>query len=437
MEYKVVDRFLTGNVKLYDQFDFINDQLADVNDTKNLDWFLISLVIGISGFGSLIIYSTQIYKQGTDWQSQLIMVVIGSIILLALSNYRYELLLKYHWITYAITNLLLVAVIFAGETINGAQSWINILGFQFQPSEFAKVGLIISLSALLHYRDASKLAHFLPIIGTVALPWVLIMIQPDLGTGLVFGAISLTMLYWANANLGWILLILSPLISAFLFNIVFPIWLIFVIAMILIAWFTLPHHFKSLWALVTLFVNYTAGQLGHILWDLLKPYQKDRLTLFLTPEKDPLGGGYHLIQSRIAIGSGKISGNGFLEATQTHLNFVPEQHTDFIYSAIADQFGFIGGVAILIVYWLICWRLVMIAMRSRDNFGSLLAIGVLAMIAFQTIINIGMTMGLAPITGIPLPFLSYGRSSLLTNFIAFGLVEAVANARIMKIGKSR
>lgn len=406
-----------------------------MNDTKNLDWFLITLVIGISSFGSLIIYSTQIYQEGIDWQNQLIMVVMGSIILLTLSNYPYELLLKYHWITYGITNLFLMAVIFFGTTVNGAQSWINIFGFQFQPSEFAKVGLIISLSALLHYRDASKLTNFLPVIVTVGIPWILIMLQPDLGTGLVFGAITLTMLYWANANLGWILLILSPLISAFLFNIIFPIWLIFVIAMILIAWFTLPYNFKNIWALVTLFVNYTAGQLGHIFWDLLKPYQKDRLTLFLTPEKDPLGGGYHLIQSRIAIGSGKITGNGFLEATQTHLNFVPEQHTDFIYSAIADQFGFIGSVIILIIYWLICWRLVMIAMRSRDNFGSLLAIGVLAMIAFQTIINIGMTMGLAPITGIPLPLLSYGRSSLLTNFIAFGLVEAVANARIMKIGK--
>ncbi len=408
-----------------------------MNETKNLDWFLFTLVIGISSFGSLIIYSTQIYKNGTDWQSQLIMVVIGSFILISLSQYRYELLLKYHWITYAITNTLLLAVIFVGKTINGAQSWINIAGFQFQPSEFAKVGLIISLSALLHYRDASKLLHFLPVMATVGLPWVLIMIQPDLGTGLVFGAITLTMLYWANANLGWILLILSPLVSAFLFNIFLPSWLIFIPAMILIAWFTLPPRFKHIWALATLTVNYTAGKLGDVLWHLLQPYQKDRLTLFLQPEKDPLGGGYHLIQSRIAIGSGKIFGNGFLDATQTHLNFVPEQHTDFIYSAIADQFGFIGAMAVIIIYWLICWRLVMIAMESRDNFGSLLAVGVLGMIAFQTIINIGMTMGLAPITGIPLPFLSYGRSSLLTNFIAFGLVEAVANARIMKLPKSR
>ncbi|AFZ54686.1 rod shape-determining protein RodA [Cyanobacterium aponinum UTEX 3222] len=391
---------------------------------RSLDWFLITLVVGISGFGSLIIYTTQLYKQGSDWQQQLIMVVIGSAILLGLSYFPYELLLKFHWFTYGFTNLLLVAVIFFGTTINGAQSWIYIGSFNFQPSEFAKIGLIITLAALLHFRDASRVSRLFPIASTVALPWLLIMAQPDLGTGLVFGAITFTMLYWANANLGWILLILSPLVSAFLFNLFLPAWLIFTVVMIIIAWFTLPRG--AIWALITLTVNYMAGILGHILWDLLKPYQKDRLTLFLDPEKDPLGGGYHLIQSRIAIGSGELWGNGLFEGTQTHLNFVPEQHTDFIFSAIGDQLGFVGAIATLIVYWFICLRLVIIANRARDDFGSLIAIGVLGMIAFQTIINIGMTIGLAPITGIPLPLLSYGRSSLLSNFIAFGIVEAIA-----------
>lgn len=396
-----------------------------MNNTKrSLDWLLITLVVGLSGFGSLIIYTIQLYRQGTDWQQQLIMVVIGTAILLGLSYFRYELLLKYHWITYILTNLLLVAVIFFGTTVNGAQSWIYIGSFNFQPSEFAKVGLIITLAALLHRRDASRVSRLIPITATVALPWLLIMAQPDLGTGLVFGAITLTMLYWANADLGWILLILSPLISAFLFNLLLPVWFIFVVAMILIAWFTLPRG--AIWALITLTVNYLAGVLGHVLWDLLKPYQKDRLTLFLDPEKDPLGGGYHLIQSRIAIGSGEFWGNGLFQGTQTHLNFVPEQHTDFIFSAIGDQLGFVGAIAILLLYWLICLRLLLIASNARDDFGSLLAIGVLGMIAFQTIINLGMTIGLAPITGIPLPLLSYGRSSLLSNFIAFGLVEAIA-----------
>jgi rod shape determining protein RodA len=178
--------------------------------------------------------------------------------------------------------------------------------------------------------------------------------------------------------------------------------------------------------------NFVAGSLGGLLWGLLKEYQKERLTLFLHPEKNPLGGGYQLIQSRIAIGSGELWGKGLYQGTQTQLNFIPEQHTDFIFSAVGEELGFIGSMGVLIVIWLICLRLVIIACRAKENFGSLIAIGVLSMIAFQTIINIGMTVGLAPITGIPLPWMSYGRSSLLTNFIALGLVESIANYRPRK-----
>jgi rod shape determining protein RodA len=166
-----------------------------------------------------------------------------------------------------------------------------------------------------------------------------------------------------------------------------------------------------------------------MVWSLLKDYQKDRLVLFLDPDKDPLGGGYHLIQSRIAIGAGQLWGQGWGHGTQTQLNFIPEQHTDFIFSAVGEEWGFVGAMVVIVAYWLICFRLVIIAQNAKDDFGSLLVIGVLAMIVFQVAINIGMTIGLAPITGIPLPWLSYGRSALLTNFIALGMVESVANFR--------
>jgi rod shape determining protein RodA len=179
-------------------------------------------------------------------------------------------------------------------------------------------------------------------------------------------------------------------------------------------------------------INLVGGELSHILWNLLKEYQKDRLTLFLHPEKNPLGGGYQLIQSRIAIGSGQLMGRGLHQGTQTQLDFIPEQHTDFIFSAIGEELGFIGTIAILIAFWLIIVRLIVIANQAKDNFGSLLAIGVLSMVVFQVIVNIGMTVGLAPITGIPLPWLSYGRSALLTNFLALGLVESVAFYRPKK-----
>ena len=400
-----------------------------MNTTNHKDWFLIALAIIVSIIGCVAIYTTQVSEEVNNWQQQLIMVLLGSGCLMALSKFRYDLLLNFHWLTYTITNIALLIVIFAGVTVNGAPRWINIAGFNVQPSEFAKLAIIITLAALLHHRDASKLSSIFKVLGVVALPWALIFIQPDLGTSLVFGVVTLVMLYWANASFGWILLMISPLFSAFLFNLFLPGWFVLVIAMLLIAWFTLPD--RALWTTFVLFINYGSGRLGGFLWDLLKDYQKARITLFLNPEQDPLGGGYHLIQSRIAIGSGGLYGNGFLNGTQTQLNFVPEQHTDFIFSAIADQFGFIGCLILLLLFWLICWRLLVIAMTAKDNFGSLIAIGVLAMIAFQTIINIAMTIGIAPITGIPLPFLSYGRSSLLTNFLAFGLVESIANLRIL------
>ncbi|MEN9228344.1 MAG: rod shape-determining protein RodA, partial [Gloeomargarita sp. HHBFW_bins_205] len=182
-------------------------------------------------------------------------------------------------------------------------------------------------------------------------------------------------------------------------------------------------------SLTALAVNLVAGQLGHWFWGLLKDYQRDRLILFLDPDKDPLGGGYHLIQSRIAIGSGGLWGQGLFQGTQTQLSFIPEQNTDFIFSVVGEEMGFIGAMLVVFLFWLVALRLLLIARSARDGFGSLLAIGVLSMVMFQVVVNIGMTIGLAPITGIPLPFLSYGRSAMLANFLALGLVQSVANHR--------
>ena len=165
-------------------------------------------------------------------------------------------------------------------------------------------------------------------------------------------------------------------------------------------------------------VNLLAGGIGKLLWGLLKDYQKARLILFLEPDQDPLGGGYHLIQSRIAIGAGQLWGRGLHQGTQTQLGFIPEQHTDFIFSAIGEELGFMGAFLVLCLFWFVCLRLVIIAQNAKDDFGSLIAIGVLLMIIFQVLVNIGMTIGLAPITGIPLPWMSYGRSAMLTNFLS-------------------
>jgi rod shape determining protein RodA len=317
-----------------------------------------------------------------------------------------------------------------GVEANGAQRSINILNFNIIPSEFAKVALIITLAALLHERPASTLSSIFRALSITAVPWGLIFLQPDLGTSLVFGVITMAMMYWGNANLGWIILMMSPVVSAILFNLFFNVWIIWAVAMVVIAWITLP--WRNIAALGALLLNYLSGELGGVFWNLLRDYQKDRLILFLDPYKDPLGGGYHLIQSRIAIGAGQMWGQGLNEGTQTQLNFIPEQHTDFIFSAVGEEFGFVGSMIVLLIYWLICLRLVVIARGAKENFGSLLAVGVLAMIAFQVVVNLGMNIGLAPVTGIPLPWFSYGRSALLTNFIAIALVESVVNSQQKK-----
>lgn len=393
---------------------------------QGIDWPLLIVTIAITLFSCLLIASTRLHTGDLSlaW-NHLLMGVVGVSLCLWLARIRYETLLDWRWIIYGITNLSLLAVMFIGTVGNGAQSWISIGGFNIQPSEFAKVGIIITLAATLKDREATTLLGLAKALLITSIPWVLIFLQPDLGTSLVFGAIVLGMLYWSNMNPGWLVLLVSPVVAAILFNLSVPIWLGWVFAMGLIAWFTLPLRWYS--TLITVVVNSVAGKIGELLWSVLQDYQRDRLTLFLDPERDPLGGGYHLIQSKIAIGSGQLWGRGLFEGTQTQLSFIPEQHTDFIFSALGEELGFVGALAMVVAYWFICLRLIFIAQNAKDNFGSLLAIGVLSMIVFQVVINIGMTIGIAPITGIPLPWMSYGRSSLITNFIAIGIVESVAN----------
>ncbi len=395
---------------------------------QEVDGWLFVLPVLLTVLGGVAIRSTQLNGGLVSyWWQHLTMGAIGLVVSLVLARWRYETLVQWRWIIYALTNISLLIVIFLGTSANGAQSWLTIGGFNIQPSEFAKVGLIVTLASLLQERTASTLPVLIKTLCVAAVPWALVFLQPDLGTSIVFGAIVFGMLYWANANPGWLLLLISPLVSAILFSIYLPAWLAWVALITFIGWRTLPWPLYS--ALGAAVVNLVSGKLGQIAWGLLKDYQKDRLILFLYPDKDPLGGGYHLIQSRIAIGAGGLWGRGLNQGTQTQLSFIPEQHTDFIFSAVGEELGFIGAFAVLLIFWLICLRLVIIAQNAKDNFGSLLAIGVLTMIVFQVLVNIGMTIGLAPITGIPLPWLSYGRSALLTNFVAIGLVESVHNFR--------
>jgi rod shape determining protein RodA len=416
---------------------------------QHIDWLLLATVVALCGLGGIMIRSTELNQGWTDWWQHWLMASIGLGMAMAIARFRYELLLQWKWWIFGITNVSLMIVMSPlGTSALGAQRWINVFGFFVQPSEFAKIGAIVTLAALLHERTASTLAAMLRALLITGVPWLLVFIQPDLGTSLVFGAVIIAMLYWGNAHWGWIVLMISPLVSAILFNLAFnpsigqSSWMARVLMWGLVAlwigmmgfvgWRSLPWHWRG--AVGALVVNLVSGELGHLVWEYgLKPYQRARITLFLDPDQDPLGGGYHLIQSRIAIGAGQLFGRGLNQGTQTQLNFIPEQHTDFIFSAIGEELGFVGSLLVLLAFWFICLRIILIAQNARDNFGSLIAVGVFAMLIFQVVVNIGMTIGLGPVTGIPLPWVSYGRSAMLTNFIALGLVESVANFRTSRI----
>jgi len=394
---------------------------------QQMDWLLLFMALGLTFFGGVMIRSTELNQPVTDWWQHWLFGGIGLAIVLGIARTSYNHLLRWHWVTYGLTNGLLIAVDVLGSSAKGAQRWINIAGFNVQPSEFAKVGLIITLAAILHRRPANTLPTFVSALAIAVLPWLLVFIQPDLGTSLVFGAIALGMLYWANANPGWLVLLVSPLVAAILYSLSLPIWVVWAVLMGIIGWLTLPWRWVS--SVLAIGINVAAGLLGQVFWYILKDYQKARIVVFLDPEKYPLGAGYHLIQSRIAVGAGELWGQGLNQGTQTQLNFIPEQHTDFIFASIGEELGFVGSICLLLTYLLLCWRLMRVARQAPNNFGSLLAIGILSMISFQVIVNISMTIGIAPVTGIPLPWLSYGRSALITNFIAIGLVESVANCR--------
>jgi rod shape determining protein RodA len=397
---------------------------------EEVDLWLFAACIGLTFFAGIMIRSVELNQGLIDWWRHWVTGAVGLFLAIIISRCRYEILIEWKWPIYIFINLSLIAVRFIGTTGLGAQRWINIGGFYLQPSEFAKIGMIVTLAALLQATPTPTVKDLLRMLAIVAVPWGLVFAEPNLGTSLVFGAIAIGMFYWGNVNPGWLILLFSPLISVLLNNVSTPIWIGWVVVAGIIGWRTLPWPWLGTFG--TVVVNVVSGHVGQVFWSLLKDYQKMRLTGFLNPEKDPLGSGYHLIQSRIAIGAGELKGRGLFQGTQTQLNFIPEQHTDFIFSAIGEELGFIGCISVLFVFWIICLRLVIIAQTANDNFGSLLAIGVLSMLIFQVFVNIGMNIGLAPVTGIPLPFLSYGNASLLSNFIGLGLVESVANRRQRK-----
>ena len=373
----------------------------------------------------LLIASTQRQADYADWYHHWITAAVGVVI--ALVTARLPLLrLKPLLIPiYAITVISLVAVRLIGTTALGAQRWLSIGGVHVQPSEFAKLSAILLLAAVLDRHPVERPVDLLRPLGIISIPWLLVFIQPDLGTSLVFGALLLTMLYWSGMPIEWLVLLLSPLATALLAGL-FPWGLAaWVPLTMIIAYRSLP--WKRVALALVMIVQSAAALVTPWLWmHGLQDYQRDRLVLFLDPAKDPLGVGYHLLQSTVGIGSGGLFGMGLLQGQLTKLRFIPEQHTDFIFSALGEETGFLGTILVVIGFALLMGRLLQVAGQSRSDFESLVVIGVATMLMFQVVVNIFMTIGLGPVTGIPLPFMSYGRSAMVVNFLALGLCLSVS-----------
>jgi rod shape determining protein RodA len=403
--------------------------LSENRQWRSFDWSLLVAVVLLLLTGLSAIFSA---THGTaagpeEVKRQLIYVVPAVVAMLAMLLYDYGWLFSLsRWIYWGNIGLL-AAVLVLGHSALGAQRWINLGFMTIQPSEFAKLALIITLAKLLSMRPARDARVLLPVALHVAIPFALIFKQPDLGTSLVFCAITVGMLFWSGLPAAIMFALLSPALSVTASLIGWPLWAAYVIGLGFWAW----RSFKApaFWRGVLVAGNVVAAFAIPLLWGLLKPYQRQRLVVFMNPEADPLGSGYHIIQSKVAIGSGGAYGKGFLEGTQTQLHFIPEQHTDFIFSVVGEELGFVGGVALVAVYLFVVWRGIAIATRAKDDYGSLMAVGIVSMFLFHFFVNIGMTIGIMPVTGIPLPFISAGGTSLLTNAAAIGLLLSVSIRR--------
>ena len=385
-------------------------------------WLIPILMVFISG---LLIASTQRQANYADWYNHWITSIIGIAIAYALSRLSLEKIRPLIPSIYILTVISLIAVKLIGVSALGSQRWITLGGFNVQPSEFAKITAILILARILDRQQSFSINNMSRLLVIIAIPWFLVFTQPDLGTSLVFGSITLTMLYWSDMPFEWILLVLSAIFTALmsgLFPITLLIWIPFTGYL---AYRSLPG--KYLPASLVMASQSLIAVLTPWLWkNALQDYQRERLVLFLDPSKDPLGGGYHLLQSKVGIGSGGLWGTGLLQGELTKLRFIPEQHTDFIFSALGEEMGFLGTMFVITGFFLLLLILFQVAKGARTDFESLIVIGIASMLMFQVVVNIFMTIGLGPVTGIPLPFMSYGRTALLVNFASIGLCISVA-----------
>jgi rod shape determining protein RodA len=343
---------------------------------KKANWFLIILPLLIFSLGGVTLFSTSPNLISNQMQ----FFFVGLIVFIVVSLIDYELLKPVWKHIYVVILVLLILLFVFGQTLFGSTRWFEIGSFTFQPSEFAKVGVIITLATLLSMNKSSvhSFKYLLKVLALIAPLFIFVFLQPDLGTSLIILAITAGVLWFAGLNKSY-----------------------YLIGLVVLGVFSAP------------------------LWNILKDYQKERILVFLNPSLDILGSGYNVIQSTIAVGSGGFLGRGFGHGTQSHLQFLPVHWTDFIFAAFAEEWGFIGVIGLLFMYFGLLWLILNVALKVKSTYGSLICIGVFIVFFLQFTINVGMNMGIMPVTGIPLPLVSYGGSSLVSSMIMLGLVNSV------------
>jgi rod shape determining protein RodA len=389
---------------------------------REFEWVIPLLTILIVSFGLIVLYSASRSTDTTLFSRQLLYVGIGIVLFILTAMIPDRMSFAFAYLSYVGVFLLLLLVLFVGTGPTGR--WLGVGAFHIQPSELAKLATVLVLARFLADRknDLRQPKNILYLAVLAGLPFALILLEPDLGTSLVIPVVAGAIAFWGGLPMIAMTLIISPI--AVMVASINPYSLVAVVGLLI-----LFAYVSGIRLPIGLIWGTAVGIIGAftpVLVNQLHPYQIKRLTAFLDPELDPLGSGYQLIQSKVAVGSGLFWGKGFLHGSQTQGGFLPAQHTDFIFSVIGEEFGFFGAVIVLILFWLLVVRLLVLTKKVTNPFASLVLIGVATIIGFQVVINVGMTIGIMPVTGLPLPLLSYGGSSMMTTMMALGLATGMA-----------
>jgi len=394
---------------------------------KNFDFLFLGGLLVLIAIGLLSVYSTTYNKSLTLFYKQTMWIGVGILFGIFFYFFSLRMLQSFSGFLYFISLFTLVLVLLLGAKIHGTKRWIDLGVFKFQPSEFAKFTTMVFLANILSNKNfkIKEMRHLILPLVIVGLPFLLIVVEPDFGTALVFLALGGWFLIYKETPWIYIFLLLSPVL-ALICGIHWVVLIVYIVVVGCIFFFSRLSMKEFIFAMI---LNIIPGLLHPLIWNQLKSYQRARITTFLFPSKDLHGKGWQIFQSKIAIGSGGIVGKGMFKGTQKGFDFLPEVHTDFIFSAIGEEMGFFGGIVVLGMFFLLIWRCLVVAKIARSPFCGLLGVGVGGYLFFHVVGNIGMTIGVLPVVGLPLTFISYGGSNIIVSFIMAGLFLNVAKHR--------